>query len=105
MKASRREQKGYFWVVIDWLAIPSGTRAKSVDLWHGAGNVVAVVLFIVSWLLRVDALGEPGAISIILSLLGVDLAGSTGWLGGELVERVRFRKQPGPVAQALWVIG
>lgn len=74
--------------LIDWLAIPSGTRAKSVGLWHGAGNVVAVVLFIVSWLLRADAPGEPGAISIILSLLGVGLAGLTGWLGGELVERL-----------------
>ncbi|HKO85917.1 MAG TPA: DUF2231 domain-containing protein [Actinomycetota bacterium] len=29
----------------DWLAIPAGTRAKRVGLWHGAGNVVVVVLF------------------------------------------------------------
>ncbi len=74
--------------LIDWLAIPSGTRAKSVGLWHGAGNVVVVVLFIVSWLLRADAPGEPGAIPIILSLVGVGLAGLTGWLGGELVDRM-----------------
>ena len=38
--------------LIDWLAIPAGTRAKRVGLWHGAGNVVVVVLFAVSWLLR-----------------------------------------------------
>lgn len=74
--------------LIDWLAIPSGTRAKRIGLWHGAGNVVVVVLFIVSWLLRADALGEPGAIPIILSLLGVGLARLTGWLGGELVDRL-----------------
>ena len=74
--------------LIDWLAIPSGTRAKSVGLWHGAGNVVVVVVFIVSWLLRADAPGEPGAVPIILSLLGVGLAGLTGWLGGELVDRL-----------------
>ncbi len=74
--------------LIDWLAIPSGTRAKAVGLWHGGGNVVAIILFIVSWLLRADAPGEPGAIPIILSLLGVGLAGVTGWLGGELVERL-----------------
>src|SRR5204862_6896762 len=36
----------------DWLAIPAGTRAKRVGLLHGGGNVVVVVLFAVSWLLR-----------------------------------------------------
>ena len=74
--------------LIDWLAIPSGTRAKRIGLWHGAGNVVVVVLFIVSWLLRADTPEEPGAIPIILSLVEVTLAGLTGWLGGELVERL-----------------
>ena len=74
--------------LIDWLAIPSGTRAKAVGLWHGGGNVVAIVLFIVSWLLRVGEPGEPGAIPIILSVVGVILSGVTGWLGGELVERL-----------------
>ncbi len=74
--------------LIDWLAIPSGTRAKSVGLWHGAGNVIVVLLFAVSWLLRMDAPGEPGAIPIVLSLVGVALAGLTGWLGGELVDRM-----------------
>src|SRR5437867_12982020 len=24
--------------LVDWLAIPSGTRAKSIGLWHGLGN-------------------------------------------------------------------
>jgi uncharacterized membrane protein len=47
-----------------------------------------VVLFAVSWLLRMDAPGEPGVIPIILSLLGVGLAVITGWFGGELVERL-----------------
>ena len=40
--------------LIDWLAIPSGTRAKAVGMWHGATNVVMVTLFTVSWLLRAD---------------------------------------------------
>src|SRR5688572_24815953 len=34
----------------DWLAIPGGTRAKSVGLWHGVTNVVVVLLFVISWL-------------------------------------------------------
>lgn len=43
--------------LVDWLAIPAGTRAKSVGAWHGIGNVVVVGFFAISWLLR---LGEPG---------------------------------------------
>ena len=38
--------------LIDWLAIPTGTRAKRIGLLHGIGNVVVVALFAVSWLLR-----------------------------------------------------
>jgi uncharacterized membrane protein len=74
--------------LIDWLAIPSGTRAKSVGLWHGATNVVVVALFSVCWLLRLDAPGEPGIVPIVLSFVGVGLASLGGWLGGELVDRL-----------------
>src|ERR671927_431820 len=35
--------------LIDWLAIPQGTRAKRIGLLHGAGNVVVVALFALSW--------------------------------------------------------
>src|SRR5688572_10831953 len=31
---------------IDWFAIPQGTRAKSVGLMHGVGNVIVLLLFI-----------------------------------------------------------
>jgi uncharacterized membrane protein len=74
--------------LIDWLAIPTGTRAKSVGLMHGGGNVVVVVLFALSWLLRYGDRAHPGAIALILSFVGVALAGITGWLGGELVDRL-----------------
>jgi uncharacterized membrane protein len=74
--------------LIDWLAIPSGTRAKSVGLWHGAVNVVVVALFSISWLLRLDVPGEPGIVPIVLSFVGVGLASLGGWLGGELVDRL-----------------
>jgi uncharacterized membrane protein len=76
--------------LIDWLAIPNGTRAKSVGLWHGAGNVVIVVLFAISWLLRRDAPDyTPSTLAFILELAGSGLAVITGWLGGELVYRLR----------------
>jgi len=26
--------------LLDWLAIPTGTRARRLGLWHGGGNVV-----------------------------------------------------------------
>lgn len=74
--------------LIDWLAIPSGTRAKAIGLWHGGGNVVVVVLFAASWILRRPAPAAPPTSAIILSALGVAIALVTGWLGGELVDRL-----------------
>ncbi len=74
--------------LIDWLAIPGGTRAKAVGLWHGGGNVVVVVLFILSWLIRSYAQANPPIIAYILSVVAVLLALVTGWLGGELVDRL-----------------
>ena len=73
---------------IDWLAIPSGTRAKSVGLLHGAGNYVILVLFIVSWLLRLSDPKAPLIVAYVLSFLGAVLLGGTGWLGGELTLRL-----------------
>lgn len=74
--------------VIDFLAIQSGTRARSVGVLHGVGNVVVVALFAVSWLLRRDAPADPGVLPIVLSAVGVSLALFAGWLGGELVGRL-----------------
>jgi uncharacterized membrane protein len=73
---------------IDWLAIPSGTRAKRIGAVHGAGNVVVVLLFAASWLMRGNAPGTPSALALALSLVGGGLALFTGWLGGELVDRL-----------------
>lgn len=74
---------------IDWLAIPGGTRAKAVGAVHGLGNVAVLVLFGASWLLRYGEPTDPSAFAIVLSFAGVALALVTGWLGGELVERLR----------------
>lgn len=75
---------------IDWLAIPEGTRAKRVGLLHGGGNVIVTGLFALSAYLRSgDAAGhEPDGFTLILSLTGFMLAVITGWLGGELVDRL-----------------
>ncbi|MBV8844310.1 MAG: DUF2231 domain-containing protein [Bryobacterales bacterium] len=74
---------------IDWLAIAPGTRAKTLGVWHGAGNVIVVLLFIVSWMIRQPVTSVvPNGWAIALSLIGVLLAMITGWLGGELVDRL-----------------
>jgi uncharacterized membrane protein len=74
--------------LIDFLAIPRGTRAKRVGALHGIGNVVVVALFGISWLLRYNNPVAPDLASLILSIAGVGLAVVTGWLGGELVDRL-----------------
>jgi uncharacterized membrane protein len=74
--------------LIDWLAIPSGTRAKAIGFWHGAGNVLVVALFAISWLLRRPNPTDPPSEALALSLIAVLIALVTGWLGGELVDRL-----------------
>ncbi|PYQ29399.1 MAG: hypothetical protein DMF56_10545 [Acidobacteria bacterium] len=74
--------------LIDFLAIPSGTRAKRIGLLHGVGNVIVVALFAASWWLRRDHPANPGSLPVILSAVATGLGGITGWLGGELVDRL-----------------
>ena len=74
--------------LIDWVAIPKQTRARSVGAIHGLGNAAVLGLFGASWLLRRKAPHRPGTAAITLSLLGTGLAMYTGWLGGELVHRL-----------------
>jgi len=74
--------------VVDWLAIPSGTRAKTIGALHGGGNVLVIILFGCSWLLRREAPASPDAVARVLSFTGGALMLATGWLGGELVDRL-----------------
>jgi uncharacterized membrane protein len=74
--------------LVDWLAVPTGTRARRIGLLHALGNVVVLALFAASWLVRRDTPGAPPSGSIALSIAGLLLAGVTGWLGGELVDRL-----------------
>jgi len=72
-----------------WLVTPPGTRARRIGLLHGLVNAGVLVLFAVSWLLR---LGEPDWTptwpALIVAWLGVLAGGLGGWLGGELIERL-----------------
>ena len=75
--------------LIDWLAIPSGTRAKRIGLFHGAINVTMVLLFAAAWIARsaLPALA-PTTLVLAVELAALVLALLAGWLGGELVDRL-----------------
>jgi uncharacterized membrane protein len=74
--------------------VPSGSRASTIGLYHGIGNVVVVLLFATSWLMRrgpgdgFRMADVPSTTALICSFAGLLLALVTGWLGGELVERL-----------------
>lgn len=74
--------------LIDWLAIPKNTRARAIGVWHGLGNVVVTLLFAVSWFTRNAAPTNPPPTAFFLSGVAVCIALVTGWLGGELVDRL-----------------
>jgi uncharacterized membrane protein len=75
--------------LIDWLAIPRGTRAKRIGLLHGSANVTVVILFAAAWWMR----STPGDLTptrnvFVLEIVALALGFVAGWLGGELVDRL-----------------
>src|SRR4051812_17967481 len=74
--------------LIDWLAVPAGTRAHRIGMLHGIGNVVVLGLYGLSWWMRRADPQTPATIAFVLSFAGGALALFTGWLGGELVDRL-----------------
>jgi uncharacterized membrane protein len=73
---------------VDWIAIPRGTRAKRIGLWHGVLNVAVLTLFALSWVLRRGAAEMPSTGAIVAGLGGAAIAVIAAWLGGELVDRL-----------------
>lgn len=80
---------------IDWFAIPSGTRAKTVGLVHGLTNTVVLLTFALSLYLRPIGGGAASTTALALSIAGFFLAFFGGWLGGELIERHGIAVHPG----------
>ncbi len=74
--------------LVDWLAIPWNTRAKRIGAVHGAGNVIVIGLYGLSWLMRTGNPAAPETPALAMAFLGGGLAVITGWLGGELVNRL-----------------
>jgi uncharacterized membrane protein len=76
--------------VPDWLGIPAGTRAQQIGGRHALGNLIVLVLFAASWVIRLYApsLTVPPVLAYVLSFVGIALGVWTAWLGGELVDRL-----------------
>jgi len=76
--------------IVDWLAIKNGD-AKKVANWHARLNIAALVVFAISFFLRLgsysDLVGRKLTIPFLLSLVGVIMIAISGWLGGELAFR------------------
>lgn len=74
---------------IDWSGIPAGTRAKRIGAIHGIGNVLVVTLFLTAVWLRHDArMFPPSTSALVIEVLALMMGAVTGWLGGELVDRL-----------------
>ncbi|HEX5741607.1 MAG TPA: DUF2231 domain-containing protein [Pilimelia sp.] len=81
--------------LVDYTAIPSGTRAKRVGLLHGAVNLLVLVLFAAAWALRAAADGYGATTpALALQLIAAVAAGGSAWLGGELVDRLGVGVDP-----------
>jgi len=75
--------------LVDWLGIEPGTRAKRVGLWHAIINVIVVGLFSISWLVRLGVTQhQPMWFPVALEIVAIVLLLISGWLGGELVDRL-----------------
>jgi uncharacterized membrane protein len=64
---------------------------KKAANWHARLNIAALVVFAISFFLRLgrysELVGRRLTIPFLLSLVGVILITISGWLGGELVFR------------------
>lgn len=75
--------------LVDFLAIPRGTRAKRIGAMHGIGNVVVTGLFALGWLVRYGSdPANPELLPLVLSFVAAGIALVTAWMGGELVDRL-----------------
>jgi uncharacterized membrane protein len=72
--------------LMDLLTIPRGTPAFRTGLLHAGLNVLVLVLFAISFLVRRDHLDEGDATvaGVVLSAVALALLGASGWLGGKL---------------------
>ncbi|MBX0300475.1 DUF2231 domain-containing protein [Cryobacterium sp. 1639] len=78
--------------LMDLATIQPGTRARRVALLHLSFNAAAIVLFAVSFLIRLSAdRDDVSVFGFILSVVAYLLVGASGFLGGEMAYRYGVR--------------
>jgi uncharacterized membrane protein len=77
--------------LIDLSTLAAGTRVRRVALTHLAFNSGALVLFVISFIVRAVQAPDVSVIGFILSVLGYLCVGVSGFLGGELAYRYGVR--------------
>jgi uncharacterized membrane protein len=83
---------------VDWLAIPNGTRARKLGLYHMVINLVVVGLFAVSLAARWATPGGydlAGLGRMLPGWIGIGLATVSAWMGGELIETLGISVREG----------
>ncbi|MDN4598867.1 DUF2231 domain-containing protein [Leifsonia virtsii] len=73
--------------LLDFSQLPAGTKVRRTALWHLGFNSLAVVLFVVSAIVRAGDPDHPSVGGFILALVGILVVGVSGFLGGELAYR------------------
>jgi uncharacterized membrane protein len=82
--------------LLDWSSITPGTRAKKLGVLHAGTNALVGGVFAAAWLIRLaGADRQPTWPLLLLELIGVVLLGGSGWMGGELVDRMGVGVHPG----------
>jgi Predicted membrane protein len=83
--------------IIDWLGLQD-REVKRVANWHARLNIAALVIFSISFYLRMQRnghiVGHHLTIPFLISFVGLVLIGISGWLGGELVYKHGVGVQP-----------
>ena len=84
--------------LLDWLAIPKGTPARTVATVHLITMVTATVVFAITFIYHLEGYrdGEVETLTWVLGLVGEGLLAGGGYIGGSLVfvYGVRSLKRP-----------
>lgn len=81
--------------VVDLVAIPAGTRAKRIGVFHALVNLGMLLLFLVILMVRMGAENRAaGGGLFVVELLALAAGGLGAWFGGELVDRLGVGVDP-----------
>jgi len=77
--------------LLDLSRLAAGTKARRLGLIHLTFNSAALVLFLISFFIRVGEPHEEHVVAFILSVIALLCVGVSGFLGGELAYRYGVR--------------